>query len=202
MPITLPDLRGTRCASFASCGLVKTKDSAILKRLAKQPDWMTARRRYKEGTVYVRAGFGGKTGTHCHVEVADPILLRKAPKVTHKLSQIQDILEHLKGQEIVCDLAGDFLLETNKLPRFVQAMLLNIEEGNVSFRAASGRFEVTGAPVNSITWALDGERKNALLKLEATKTMVVDDSYLVDGLHVMLSGFTAFTGGGMPHGEE
>jgi hypothetical protein len=201
MPITLPDLKDTRCASFASCGHIQTKDQEVLEWLKKQPDWMAARQRYKKGSVYVRAGFGGKKGAHCHVEVVEPSFFTKPPKVTGTVSKIQEILSRLMGQKIKCDLSGEFHLEGSELPRFVHAMLLDIEEDNVSFRMTAGRFEVTGAPVRSIAWAVNKESGSAWLKIEATQSTVVSETYLVDGFQVILSGFTAFIGGGTPRGE-
>jgi hypothetical protein len=140
-------------------------------------------------------------GTHCHVELVESSFFMKPPKATHTVSQIQQILDRLVEQEIKCELSGEFAVENSELPRFVQTMFLDIKEGNVSFRTAAGRFEVSGAPVHAISWAFDDQGKNAMLKFDATKVMTVSDSYLVEGFQVILSGFTALITGGTPRAE-
>ncbi len=106
MPIVFPDLRGAKCKFFMACGQIETTDPAIVKRIKKQPDWMVARRRTSTGTVYIRAGFGGKTGKHCHVDISttDYYGSKGGPKTTNKLSDIIAILEDIKGLKISLDL--------------------------------------------------------------------------------------------------
>ena len=205
MPIAFPDLRASRCVNFASCGWIETKDSAILRVLKRQPKpWMVARYRSPSGIVYVRAGFGGEDGTHCHLDFASPDFFpdKKGPKQTHKVADIQAVLERLVGQQIKCGLEGDFLITREELPPLIQASASETHEDSVSIRMTAGRFSIQGAPIRSITWAIRREGDSAILTFEATKPGVVNESYLVDAFQVITSGFTAFMGGGIPRGER
>jgi hypothetical protein len=200
MPVVLPDISETNCVLFRACGMLRTSNTPILNWIKKQPDWMVARRRGRNGMLIVRAGFGGKSGKHCHVEIGDSRFFEKKPaKATHRVDEIRSILEHLKGEEISVDLEADYPQKIEELPPIIRDMTVKSVVNEVSIQLTGGSFTLEGAPIRSIGWGIKPGDDLALLMLETTKLTTISDSYLADALGSMNAAKDAFIGGRLPH---
>src|SRR5437764_10275571 len=101
MAIRIPNLAASHCKGMIVCGDVQTDDSRLLRWMKKQ-DNLSVRYRTREGTCYVLAVFGsGDDGKTFHLDMSVRDFFKgKSPRATDKISDLQEVVNHLEGQTI------------------------------------------------------------------------------------------------------
>jgi hypothetical protein len=191
---------------FMTCGQLKTDDKKLLQWLtAQKKEWMIVRVKVAGRTAFLRAGFGGKSGRHCHVDLAMADFFPKGqhPEPTHSKTDIQEVLDRLYGEAADFEVEAHFTHPKSELPRIIHFTnnMFKYNEDGVSIKMTGGKLSITGTPVYSITWALgdEDEDEEALLRFEAHTDATLDDSYMTHLFSLMNSAFRSFIRSGVPH---
>jgi hypothetical protein len=194
MPITLPDLKNTRCISLTACGEIKTTDRALLKWLKSQKKTVFADLNKSKGDTCVTLGLGEYTGKHFHVDVSSSSE-KSAFASRLKINQIQEKLEKLIGKEVLVDFKGMFEIEITELPEggIIKSLFFQTQFGDVAVKMKGAKLSIKGTPVNDITWQVkpDGKKVGIYLEAENLKT-IVTENYLNTALLMLESVFKVF----------
>jgi hypothetical protein len=194
MSLRLPALTDKRCLLLAFCGSVVSEGNNPIEELSREKQ-MTARYTKAGRTVFFRLWVGAEhPRNHVDVAIAPRELFGRgqAPKVTHKIEEIQAAVAFLAGRPIQVDARGWFQVPQEELPSLIQSTLIQTEADEVQIRMSGGTLSVRGAPIHTIAWFIPSEGQPAQVTLEARTTMDFTESYLEDGLALIESAFNAF----------
>src|ERR1039457_7116165 len=102
MPITLPEIKNSRCVRFVACGEIKTNDRALIKWLKNEKDG--AGDLNKESIITL--GLGDRTGKHFHLHITKREFVgnKSLAGATLSVDKIQQKISKLIGKEIEVDL--------------------------------------------------------------------------------------------------
>ena len=193
MPITLPEIKNSRCVRFVACGEIKTNDRTLIKWLKKEKDG--AGDLNKESIVTV--GFGDRTGKHFHLDITKREFVGKTSLAAATLSvdKIQHKISKLIGNEIEVDLTGMFEIEINALPEngIIKSLLFKTQLGSVEIKLRGVQFSIKGSPATEIMWMAlsDGKTIGVTVEAENFKTSITEN-YLTDALNTLENALNVF----------
>lgn len=182
MLIKLPQFEGTSCHNLTACGKIESGAKVLLNRLTKANKPMVARCRVGAKTVYIRVLPSSKSGKHLHIDCALKEFFNKrgTPEVTHKRAQVMALLDKAIGATIDVGVIGFFVLPLAALPErgLVRSLYTEQATAGMTIKLTGGRFSITGAPVQSITWGVQQNSKDVALQIQARKTVRIEATYL------------------------
>src|SRR5262245_40974354 len=99
MALKIPDIEADRCIFLVAWGSAKDGPNPQLKRLSKNQKSIDIRVRAGEQRAIVSGYFGSKSGRHFHIDIASKafFLDNPLPKATHKLADINEVIEKVAG---------------------------------------------------------------------------------------------------------
>lgn len=192
MPITLPDIKSSRCVRLVACGEIKTEDKPLIKWLKSEKDGAVD---FKESIITV--GLGDRTGKHFHLDITKREFVDKKSLAAATLSvdEIQHKISTLIGKEIEVDLAAMFEVEINALPEngIIKSLLFKTQLGSVEIKLQGAQLSIKGSPATEINWMAlsDGKHIGVTIEAENFKTTIAEN-YLTDALNTLENALNVF----------
>jgi hypothetical protein len=187
MTFDLPEIEKANCKSFTACARLAAKEKSLAKVFSAKRPFVAALKRGRSHR-FVRLCIE-KSG-HLHVDVATPNYFPKdwKPKATHTWPQIETLLGRFVGQEIQVRTEAVFSVPFQKLPEsgFLRLLTVETESRKVSMKLTGGTFSVSGAPIQRITWSLEGDGERVEVRLRSNVRVTLKETYL-DELFGLLS---------------
>lgn len=203
MAIQWPTVAEASCQSLTVCGEIVADKKEIRQWCDRKlkDNWLAYRISVEHGPMYARIGLGGKSGKHCHVDVAVPAFFDgDEPKADLTEADAAERLNPLMGEKIEAAVRGVFTLPAANLPYIIKlTQSIVATEGDVSIRITGGTLSIKGTPIHRITWTLDEAEKDAKISMSAKTSLTISDSYLVEAFEVLKQGFATFIRRGKPH---
>jgi hypothetical protein len=193
MPITLPDIKKSRCVRFVACGEIKTTDRTLMKWLKMEKDGGGDLN--KEAIITI--GLGDRTGKHFHLDITKREFVDKKTLASATLSveKIQSKISKLFGKEIESDLTGMFEVEISALPEngIIKSLLFKTQFGPVEIKLQGAQLSIKGSPATEIKWLAlsDGKHIGVTVEAENFKT-TIGDNYLTDALNTLENALNIF----------
>ncbi len=201
----LPRLFETSCRHLLACGVLDDDETDAIKWVGKNSYHECAKVKVGGKNTYIRFILGGAPFEgHCHLEVATKEYFGSGntPPQTKKWKEIQDKLAQLLDKQITFRVSGLYTIPIEKLPTIIKTTRnFDVVQDGVSIKMTDGRLRVTGAPINSISWALP-DNEIALITLEAGIETQLNEDFLVLMFGLLQDGFQSFIESGVPHGDE
>ena len=193
MKFNFPSFADTECVFLSVCGRLVTDEREIIEWLKTQKS-MEARYQRSGRTGYVFMMSGGKHGNHLHIDVASRnYFVGRLPSPANKIGQVREALDRLAGYTISLRARGEYYINPNKLPPFIQTTIKEATRvKDVSIKTTGGILSVTGAPIDTIRWWLQEDEGNVRVGLEARMKTTLDGEYLETCLGILDSAFEAF----------
>lgn len=193
MPITLPDIKLSRCVRLVACGEITTEDQTLIKWLKTEKDGAAD---LNKGSI-ITVGLGERTGKHFHIDItkrefADKKSLSEA---TASLDKIQRKCSKLIGEKIEVDLTGMFEVEINNLPEngIIKSLLFKTQLGSVEIKLEGARLSIKGSPATEINWVALSDRKHIGVTIEAENfKTTIDENYLTNALNTLENALNVF----------
>jgi hypothetical protein len=179
MSLILPVFKNTACVSLTACGEVKNTTPRLRKWMKSHPTVIAAIGSGSE-KAFVRASFGGGSGSHLHIDVTKQSMYHKShkPKKLNDLESIQESLSRFAGWEVETELSGRFEINIQDLPEsgIIRSMLLQTKTGDVAIKVAGAVLSITGAPVSMISWvSLKAPKTGITVEASNVKTKITED---------------------------
>lgn len=193
MPITLPDIKNSRCVRLVACGEIKTQDRSLIKWLKTEKDG--AADLNKESIITV--GLGDRTGKHFHLDITKREFVGKKSlaEATTSVDKIQHKFSKLIGEKIKVDLTGMFEVEIDALPEngIIKSLLFKTQLGSVEIKLEGAQLSIKGSPATEINWLAlsDGKHIGVTIEAENFKT-TIGENYLTDALNTLENTLNVF----------
>lgn len=183
---------------MTACGEVQSDKKSLLDWCKQHGDWPTFRVTSTAGReVFARVRLGGKSGKHCHVDLASPDYFDELPKARTE-AEFNDIMSPLIGESIELSVRCRFALEVDRLPAIIKASRKIVSsESGVIVRMSGGRFTVEGAPIYSIEWNVDEGDEDGSLVIRAKTNLPITEDYLLECFRLVRASYEAFIGAGV-----
>ena len=200
MPITLPDIKKSRCVRLVACGEIKAADRALIKWLKTEKEG--AGDLNKESIITV--SLGGHTGKHFHLDITNRKFIDKESlaAATSPIDKIQHKFSKLIGKEIEVDLTGMFEVGIDALPEngIIKSLLFKTQLGPVEIKLKGAQLSIKGAPATEINWLAlrDGKNIGVTIEAENFKTSI-GEGYLTNALSTLENALNVFILGKTPN---
>lgn len=181
MAIRFPRLGLSACKNLTFCADIKSAEKGFLHEL-RTKRYMVATFQIASHVMYVRAMTSGGAAKHLHVDYASADFFNngKTPKVTHKKADVEKLLMMAIGATVDALVQGTFIVGINRLP--VQGLIaqLSSKQGGpeLAIRMTAGTFEISGAPIAQIRWAIREKQKQMWVEIAANRSLRITDTVL------------------------
>lgn len=204
MAIELPKFEKTYGVMLTACGQLKGRTSKI-KALCERKKPRVARYRSATGTAFVRSRLVNKGGLYLHVDCVQGKVLSTKPKVTHKKTEVLEIIEAVRGLEIEAGIIGRFEVPLAKLPEtgLVRALSTERRISDMSVKLKGAAVSLTGTPIKNIYWDIQGKKEKQMVRvrMQAERVVNVDDKYLSESWNWIEEQFLLFVLGRRKDGK-
>ncbi len=204
MAIELPKFENTYGVMLTACGQLKGQASKI-KALCERKKPRVARYRSATGTAFVRSRLVTKGGLYLHVDCVQGKVILTKPKVTHKKTEVLEIIEAVRGLEIEADIIARFEVPIAKLPEtgLVRALSTERRISDMSVKLKGAAVSITGTPIKNIEWGIHEKKKKQVVheRMQAERVVKVDDKYLSESWNWIDEQFLLFVLGRRKDGK-
>jgi hypothetical protein len=180
MSLHLPLFQDQYCTAITACGRIRG-DSISPKLLAKRRV-MIASYAVPSGVAYMQILPTEKSSAHLHIDCVLASCFREGnvPKVTHKMSTLQNLLKHAVGLEIDVVVIGTFVLSLSELPEqgLIRSLFVEQKMGDIAVRLTGGTFSISGAPIKQVRWSIQGKDGKAHVEVRAETSKRIEENYL------------------------
>ena len=195
MAIELPKFEKTYGVMLTACGKLKGRTSKI-KALCERKKPRVARYRSATGTAFVRSRLVNKGGLYLHVDCAQGKVFSTKPKVTHKKTEVLEIIEAVRGLEIEAGIIARFEVPFAKLPEtgLIRALSTERRISDMSVKLKGASVSLTGTPIKNIGWGIHEKKKKQMVsvRMQAERVVKVDDKYLSESWNWIEEQFLLF----------
>jgi len=206
MAIELPKFENTYGVMLTACGQLKGQASKI-KALCERKKPRVARYISAAGTAFVRSRLAivNKGGIYLHVDCVQGKVFSTKPKVTHKKTEVLEIIEAVRGLEIEAGIIARFEVPIAKLPEtgLVRALSTERRISDMSVKLKGAAVSITGTPIKNIDWGIHEKKKKQIVhvRMRAERVVKVDDKYLSESWNWIDEQFLLFVLGRRKDGK-
>ena len=201
MALIIPDFKGTQCLGIFAWGeIIKDKPEtlAIVEKMSGRS--LLANYKAADGSESMLIlDLGGESGWHVRLGAFKQDLYPfEGNGGTIALDELIAHFNLLSEQQISGGFYGRFVLPIEELPKngIVSSTMFEREEQEISIKINAAQFEIQGAPVNWLDWALIDEDRKIMIDLGGVLSEMIGDHILIKQLDFIDSAFRIFVRGG------